>query len=268
MGKPYQFKRVEVDEKIRTLQNSCLANFTSPQDGMWYSIINQSPHWEIRDSDDLIGFACTNAENVLLQFYLLPQYLPQGLAIFKKFIEQREIKQGIVGTNNPQYLSLALHFVDKVKVHTYLFGEDRELVMAEKEGVLNECHIEDLDRLVDFCHLSMGAPITWLRGYISGLIEQGEIFVFQNKDKILGTCEVRRSKSSPKYADLGMIVSPEFRKMGYGTYLLNRAKGIAKSWALQPICSCEKDNVASLKSIQQCGFVSTHRLIMLDFLAS
>ena len=101
--------------------------------------------------------------------------------------------------------------------------------------------------------------------YIGGLIEKKEIFSHEIGDTIIGTCEVRKSTTSPKFADIGMAVSPDFRRKGYGTYLLNKAKTIALEWGKAPICSCEKDNIGSYKSISNCGFVSTYQLLAIVF---
>lgn len=62
-----------------------------------------------------------------------------------------------------------------------------------------------------------------------------------------------------------MIVSPDYRREGYGTYLLSRAKAIALEWGKIPICSCEKGNVGSLKSIHNSGFISMHQFLSITF---
>ena len=96
-------------------------------------------------------------------------------------------------------------------------------------------------------------------------MKKGEIFSLEDGDEIIGTCEVRKSITAPEFADIGMVVSPAYRRKGYGTYLLNRAKTIALEWGKTPICSCEKDNIGSVKSIHNCGFVSKYQLLSIDF---
>lgn len=62
-----------------------------------------------------------------------------------------------------------------------------------------------------------------------------------------------------------MVVSPAHRKKGLGTFLLGNAKEKAIKWNREPICSCEKDNIGSLKSIENNGFRSIHQMLMLEF---
>ena len=213
----------------------------------------------------MIGYASKGEGNQLLQFYISPKYLLKGEVIFKELINKLKIKAGIVGTNNLSYLSIALGFVKHLAIHTYLFRNNYEVFIEEKEGELKDCEKSDLERIVNFFHNSMGAPKEWLVNYVGKLIEKREIFFLENKDEIIGTCEVRISRTAPKFADIGMVVSPSYRRKGYGTYLLYKAKGIALERGKIPICSCEKDNIGSIKSINNCGFVSIYQLLTISF---
>ena len=83
--------------------------------------------------------------------------------------------------------------------------------------------------------------------------------------EILGACEVRKSAVQPEVADLGMVVSVNHRRKGVGTYLLGQAKRISREWDRKPICSCEKENAGSLKSILNNGFRSVHQMLVMEF---
>ena len=218
MKQNYSFhKETNIDE-LTILKKEWLASLTSPQDGMWEFFRNSAVNWGIVCDDEMIGYACVDEGSQLLQFYITPKYLPKGEVIFRAFIDKMNINSGIVGTNNPGYLSIALNFVKDLSVNTYLFRNTYEVNIEEKEGILKECKIEDIERIVNFCHYSMGAPKEWLEGYIGGLIEKKEIFSLGSGDKIIGTCEVRKSTTAPEYADIGMVVSPNYRRKGYGTF--------------------------------------------------
>ena len=265
MNQKYSFRKVTNGDDLAILKKEWLSSLTSPQDGMWASFRNSALHWGIVGNDKMVGYASVGEGNQLLQFYLSPKHLSNGEAIFKDFIDQMNITTGMVGTNNPNYLSIALNFVKTLEVNTCLFRDSYAVTIAEKEGTLKACQEEDLERIVNFCHISLGAPTAWLTAYLGGLIEKGELFSFEDGENIIGTCEVRKSTTTPEFADIGMVVSPDYRRKGYGTYLLHRAKKIALDWGKTPICSCEKDNIGSLKSIHNCGFVSRYQLIAIAF---
>lgn len=261
----YHFKKVTDSQALTKLKHKWRESLPRPQDGMWESFRESAVHWGISVANEMIGYACVDQEDQLLQFYILQEYLSDGEAIFKLFLDKVKVKHGMVGTNNLTYLSLAMNFVKKVEVDTFLFSKAIDVTLAEKEGTLRKCEAEDSTRVIDFYHHSIGAPKAWLTGYVGGLIEKGEIFVLEKEDEIIGTCEVRISETAPAYADIGMAVSPDYRRKGYGTYLLYQAKEIAQEWGKIPICSCEKENEGSAKSIQNCGFRSQYQLLKIIF---
>ena len=254
-------------EKLRAQWRSGLVR---PEDGMWTSIRGEAKHVAIIHATKIVGYAAIGYEEIeykdrLLQFFLLPAYRAQALDIFKELTSQYKITKGLAGTNNPIFLSTILHYAKAVSIHTYLFQYQFESAIPDKLGTLKQCTPEELGKLVDFYHFSMQAPESWLTGYLGALIDVGAVFYLEHKEEIRGACEVRISNTAPEFADIGIVVSPNNRKQGYGTFMLNQAKSIALDWGKRPICSCEKENIGSLKSIQNCGFVSDYQLLSIDF---
>ncbi|MBO6621467.1 MAG: GNAT family N-acetyltransferase [Balneola sp.] len=263
--KQFHFNKITNTSILNPLKFEWRKSLIAPQDGMWEVLTDYANHWEINDENQTIGYACVDDDNRLLQFFVLSGWLKEGVSIFRQFIHQEEIKNGLIGTNNPICLSIAMHFQKVVKVDTYLFTNFLKVNAVEKKGVLRLGTEEDLEKFVEFCHQNVGGSKKWLNGYLSNLIAKREIFVLEDEEQILGTCEIRKSESNPEVADIGMIVSTEHRKKGLGTFLLGKAKEISLQWNRQPICSCEKDNLGSLKSIHNNGFRSIHQMLMMEF---
>lgn len=265
MNKQYHFNKVEETSKLRNLQTEWRKSLVAPQDDMWESFMNYAVHWELREDTQTIGYACSNEDNGLLQFFLLPNWLEEGPEIFSQFIEEGQIKKAMIGTNNPVCLSIALHHQKLLKVDTYLFTNYLDSTVKENELRVRPTEPDELEKMVDFYHGSMDAPKEWLNGYLGNLNNKRELFVLEEGSEILGACEVRRSESDSTIANIGMVVSIHHRKKGLGTSLLSKAKEIAISWDKQPICSCEKENIGSLKSIQRSGFRSIQQMLYMEF---
>lgn len=261
----FQFNKITDSTNLSPLREEWRKSLTAPQDDMWEAFTDFAVHWEIKEENQLIGYACVNDENCLLQFYVTPQWMDNAVSIFQLFIHQQKINKAIIGTNNPIFLSVAMHFQKSVAVDTYLFTDFLKVDTGQNEGTLRSAEVNDLEVLVDFCHVSMGGPKEWLTGYVGNLIRRGEFFVFEDRGEILGTCEVRKSDSNPKVAGVGMVVSQAHRRKGIGRFLLSKAKEISIQWNRQPICSCEKDNIGSLKSIHSNGFRNTHQMLLMEF---
>ncbi|MCF8247609.1 MAG: GNAT family N-acetyltransferase [Saprospiraceae bacterium] len=261
----FQFNEVTDTSILNPLKDEWQKSLTAPQDDMWEAFTNYSNHWELKNENQTIGYACVNDDNLLLQFYVLPPWMQESISIFEEFIHHQKIKKALIGTNNPICLSIAMHFLKTIKVDTYLFTDFLNVDTTNNKGILRPAELKDIGTLVIFCHESMGGPKEWLKGYIGNLIKRGEFFILEDGEEILGTCEVRKSESNSKVASVGMVVSPPHRKKGLGTYLLGKAKNIAIQWNKQPICSCEKDNIGSLKSIENNGFRSMHQMLAMEF---
>ena len=251
--------------QIQFIKTHWRENLLAPQDDMWEAFMEMAVQWEIRLNEEIIGYACVNDDNILLQFYLLPFWLNHKEKLFEQFIKQQNIKKAILGTNNPVPLSSAMPFQKAIKVHTSLFTDLVKLDKIEKKETLTLAKTEDLDHLVDFCLESIGAPKEWSQGYFENLIVKQELFMLMNQGEIQGTCEVRKSIYDKKVAHIGMIVSCQYRRKGLGTYLLGLAKEIAIDWNRHPVCSCECDNLGSLKSIQNNGFRSKYQILSMEF---
>lgn len=236
----YHFKEVDNKDQLDHFKSKWRESLVAPQDDMWESFMNYATHWELKEKDQSIGYACSNDENGLLQFFLLPKWLEDAPAIFEKFIKEKKIKKATIGTNNPVCLSIALLHQKFLKVDTYLFTSYLGTNAIENDKQLRPTGPDELEKIVRFYNESMGAPTEWLNSYLGKLNNKGEVLVLEKGTEILAACEVRRSESDSKIANIGMVVSVHHRRKGLGTFMLSKAKDIAIGWGKQPICSCEK----------------------------
>jgi GNAT superfamily N-acetyltransferase len=64
---------------------------------------------------------------------------------------------------------------------------------------------------------------------------------------------------------VGMLVHPEHRKRGVGTYIIQYLKEYCMQNLWRPICGCAKQNVSSRKTLERAGFVSKYDLLEFEF---
>jgi predicted acetyltransferase len=263
--KNIQFTRVDEKQKIAHLKKECRATLTSPPDGMWESFREQAQDWKIIYMGVGVGYASVDATDQLLQFYIEKPYLVIAKEILKTFVAKHGISKGMVGTNNPVFMTAALPNTVNIQVDTYLFRDFQEVEMEDKDGVLIEGKNADLDVLINFYHKSIGADREWLSTYLGERISKKELFYLEHRNIIIGACEVRTSLTNQEIADIGMVVSPDHRRKGYGSFLLNKAKKLGVLRNQKPICSCEANNLGSFYSITNAGFVSNYQLLKVTF---
>ena len=261
----YQFERLENPEEVLGMEQMWLKSLLSPQDGMWESFRKSSEYWLIKHHDRPIGYFNLHPDFGLIQYYLRPGHDSISHDVFGQLVENCSIKNGMVGSNNPIYYQSAQAICIDQEMHTYLFQLEKEASIENKPGEFKLSTMDDLNRLVEFTKMSIGAPEGWIRSYTADLIHKREHYHLQWSGDVVGTSEVRKSNSQPGIADIGMIVNPKYRRKGYGTFLLQKAKLIAIEKGLTPICSTEVNNIASVKSIRKCGFTSKYHLMKMEF---
>ena len=260
----YQFRQSKIPSALEGLKSKWRESLLAQQDGMWEALTDMSQHLEIVNDKEIIGYAAIDENSWLLQFYLHDFWQKEGQVVLQELIKQFNVEKALAGTHNPIFLTPCLQIQKGLSVHTLLFENKLQTETDDSFGMLKMAEKEDLTPLIEFCHLSMGGPKEWLSQYLGNLIERSEVYFLEIDHEVIGSCEVRISSSEPSFADLGMIVSSTHRKKGLGTWLLGKAKSMAVTQGKRPICSCEVDNVASLKAIHANGFRSTHQMLLID----
>ena len=264
------FEKISDRNTISDLEKEWRNSLTFPNDDYWEAMLDSCKYWVIKqsnkESDEMIGFAFVSDNNVLLQYFVSAQWLDKGLLILEKFIKEKEIKKAWLGTNNPIFQSQAMHFQKSVEVTSYLFADMVDVSLEEKDGNFRMAESKDLEQLVDFSHRVLDAPKDWLTNYIDNWINREEFFLLEKDGKIIGTSEARTTPINGDVASLGIVVCPEHRNQGIGSYLMGKAKTIAKSRNQQAICSCAKDNTSSLKAIERNGFRILHLGLRINFM--
>ncbi len=253
----FYFKKEEDRSSLLHLETAWRKSLLFPHDDYWDAVLNACTNWLVYLDDTLVGYAQIGRNNTLYQFYIDAKWLNKGRTLIKEFIDQQKIEKACLITNNPIFHTLAMHHHKKVEVDNYLFENLVDIKIAEQEGNFRIATLKDLDKLVDFSNEVLDAPKDWLKTYIKQWIDRDEFFMFSNESEIIGTCETR-SENTTDYACLGIVVSAKHRNKGIGSFLLNKAKEISIKRNKMPICSCAKDNIASLIAIEKNGFRIRH----------
>ena len=265
-----QIREKSETENWDTIRKKFYKSLTSPLDGMWDELIHDHGQlWGFYDDNQLIGYCSKDADANLINFFLLEKYSHLKTELFKRALYMLEARQAIVSTNNPDFLVVSLDKSKKMNVHAYLFENEKEVEIFQPEGIENLvfgiAHEHDQHDIIDFCSNNIESDPNWLEGYIKRLVERKEIYLLKNKDKIIGTCEVRNSTTQEGLSDLGVIVDTSYRKKGIGSWLMAKAKEICLSQGNTPICSCEQANIGSRKMLEYAGFSTNNMVLKITF---
>jgi predicted acetyltransferase len=252
---------------IIKLLNNYYNDIDTPLDDMWENaIIPSATFYKINDNQDLGHFAI-DSNNTLLQFYIKEGFKHLSESVFKNIIEKHKIYNALVATYEHEYLSLCLGISTDIKVDTILYHEDTSIQIASPITDLSMeiANIDQFDEVIDFCTKKVGLNGDWLNFYYKAMLPQQSIYLFRHNDNIVSAGEMRPSKSSISYANVGIMVSKDYRGKNIGTYTLSQMKKTANSKGLKTICSTTTDNIASQKAILKNGYNPYHRIVRVTF---
>ena len=262
----YKIKKSTAGE-LSSLKQDYLDGLIAPIDGMWASFVSMADHYAIICGEDIVGYTAINAEHIMLRFYVEKGH--DQAALFAQIVDEISVKGAVVATQELEYLSLCLDNQNSVSVNALLYhcAADTELEAAIfPDGTdLRAITKGELQTAVDFAVAVLGAPEGWLQGYYSDRIEGEELFGLWQGDVLIGTGECRPSADQKPYADLGMVVSPDYRGQGLATAILREMLHDCRLRALSPVCSTESANAAARKAITNAGFESQMRLLEVGF---
>ena len=262
---------------VKNLKAEHLETLVAPLDAYWEeALIGFADHNEIEIESRRAGYYCLNGDNQLVAFFLSKAHARHGGDILSNLIKEHDVKAALTGTNDPYFLSLCLDIATSTSVHTLLF-QDNEKVTSEPPGfdvlTFEVAMKDDFDEIFkNYCGAgesmdaeSVETGFEDLKGYIRSVMDDHQIFVLRENGKLIATSECRISKTQKPYADVGMIVAVDQRRRGVGGHVLNLTKDFCYERGLQPICSCEAGNIGSRKAITKAGFVSRHRVLLVEF---
>lgn len=265
-------KKITQINELNILKEAYFKVSTSPLDGMWhFGFVPMAEHFGFYENENLVGFCCINTDKYLLQFYLsaTAQVLPKDL--FTLIINGNskvigEVEGAFVSTAEPQYLSLCLDALSSFTVNGLMYQHSGKEQLNKVDQIeLMLANSEQLESLINFANKAICAPKEWLTGYYGNLIKRNELWYYSIGGNIIATGECRHfDEHQTEIADLGMIVSPEYRGQGIATQVLNQLVNISEEKGLKAICSTESGNTAAQKAIHKSGFIAQNRIVQFD----
>ncbi|MEM7247747.1 MAG: GNAT family N-acetyltransferase [Acidobacteriota bacterium] len=264
-----EVRRVSSADELREMKRSYLEQATAILDGMWlHGFLPQSSHFAFHEEGACIGYCCVNDEGQLLQFFVAPSSEGRASELFDLVTSGASSPVGptvgsFVSTAEPRYLSLCLDRYASFEVNALMYElADGAEVQDPSEGLaMDLVESSQLSEAVDFAKAATGAPVEWLEGYFTNLIERRELFGCWESGRLVATGESRGREDDVEHVDVGVVVAESERGRGLATGVLRRLIASSVADGRKPICSAEVSNVASRTAIGRAGFVARNRIV-------
>jgi RimJ/RimL family protein N-acetyltransferase len=220
--------------------------------------------YQIEMDDDITGYCIVSKDGAgLVEFYSIYSDLFKNLEILKRLFEHLGIKRVYCKSFDLPLLNVLFVLNLKASVEGILFRRYRnKLLKSEDENSLSETIASTADhrRIMD-----MGSDFFESDSELDFYMKGRNVILFEDSGKrLLGCGLYQRIIDDYCYFDIGMVVNPDYRRMGYGTCIIKHMIAICEREAVIPICGCDYKNIASRQTLIKAGFIPEYELIKFD----
>jgi GNAT superfamily N-acetyltransferase len=181
-------------------------------------------------------------KDMICEFFILPDYRGKALAIFRQLIEVSHAKRMMAQTNDVLLTLLLYDCASEIASDTILFYDSLTTHLEFPEVTFRQVTDADKERIFEH---KVEPDGDWLIECDGVIVATGGIATHYN----------------PPYGDLYMEVDVQFRRRGYGSYLIQELKRASYETGLVPAARCNVANVASRATLQKAGFLPCARLL-------
>jgi GNAT superfamily N-acetyltransferase len=181
----------------------------------------------------------------MFEFYVLPTYRSRVFELFELLLAASRVRKIHAQSNDPLLTPMLHTYCGEVTSEAILFRDGRATSLAPPEGVFREATDSDA---TDATRRAGGLEVStseWLVECDGQIVGKGGILFHYNRP----------------YGDIYMEVAEPCRRRGLGAYLVQELKRVCYEQGNVPAARCNRDNVASRRTLQKAGFVPCgHRL--------
>ena len=212
------------------------------------------------ENNTVSGYAIRTKERVLIEFYLIDNYIPHCLAYFDQIITNLSITNIYCKSFDSLLLSCCM-----LKSYSYtLLGvlyrdffdkgilKNPDIIMTQANHASVEMILAQDDSIRELFETENQLRI---------FIDVEGVFLFSMSTNLVGCGTILKTNQYWNFCDLGVWVHPKFRKTGIGTQILINLRAYSLENGMKPTCGCAIDNIASQKTLEKSGFISKHKLI-------
>jgi GNAT superfamily N-acetyltransferase len=221
--------------------------------------ILNSEIYSVYINDQHCGYFGVFNKTMLTQFFIAREYLREAQKIFGEVIENYPIKNAYVPTSDEQFLCLCMDKQTKVNLQAYFF-EDSGVKVSEAlypREWLKPAELEDLQEILEMTGDFIDRH--------EERIKEGQLYILRDGEEFLGLGIIVDNRILKDNACTGMFTNEKYRQRGIGRSIILHLKDICREKGLKPMAGCWYYNHNSKKTLESTGYISTARLLRIDF---
>jgi len=247
-------------DRIINYKQKYLQSLSASQELFLEIIVQKGKYYLISEKSNIeIGYVSISEDNILVEFYLKNNYLCQTENIFKSLAKQLSFQKTYCKSFDSVLLKCCLTYYKKFRLVGHLFRELQNKPTIHLSLKKRYATMEDFELIKKaddgfFCN----------DAEISDYILCNNMIIYSKKKTYVGCGIYKQINENHNNYDIGMFVQSSFRKKGYGTQIITDLVDVCKNNNWHPVCGCAFENVASRKTLEKCGFISKHSLVLFE----
>jgi GNAT superfamily N-acetyltransferase len=210
----------------------------------------------------LSGYVIVSATGVLIEFYLIEQFIPFAHKILIEAIKELDVTHIYCKTFDFLLLGNCLRSGFSYTIEGMLYRHyNRPLVAKDNSLSMIQSGRGSVPLLTG--QDNSIRELFETEQQLLNFIETELVFEFYRENTLVGCGMIIKTHSDYDFCDLGVWVHPSHRGKKIGSNILISLREFALKQDFTPSCGCGIDNVSSQKAIEKCGFISKFQL--LDF---
>jgi GNAT superfamily N-acetyltransferase len=234
-----------------------------PQELFVERLVAAGTWWSIRQGDEEIGYAVTDGDATLVEMHLAGRGARRLAAAFDVLIETCGVRRVLAKTFDATLLFAALSRPCRIETKGMLYRVIADATFKEDPKLRGRA--ATLDDVASLTRL--GAGFFRNTAEVDDYIGSDGLMIYETREPegvAVGAGVMKRVVADRDAVDIGMVVHPEHRRRGYGSYIIAHLKShcLARGW--RPICGCSIHNTASQRTPERAGFASRHLLLDIE----
>lgn len=218
--------------------------------------------YQIQHEQQPIGYVIVDQDHMALEFYVTQPYQTMSDLIFAEIVKTCGITKALCQSFDFMFLSCCMGLQKAVKVLGIHF---REYTPTPRKRHDADISVRLATMADEPTIAAINEEIFESPEEITMTITNQSLFIFEKAGDLLGFGIFQRTIPGRPEFDIGMLVHRNYRKQGYGTYIIQYLADYCQQQGWRPICGCAVENIGSRKCLEAAGFIARYRLLELTF---
>lgn len=239
-----------------SLRKAYLDSIAQPQELFLENLVSKGTPWILGDSAYAIVY-----DEVLVEFFVNSDLNEAPIATFDAVMDASGVNAVLCKSFDKQLLFAAFARRCRVSSPGLLYRSIRDDSHTTRSDVsMRKGSVADIEAVMSINH-DFFENIQELQGYA----DSGGLQILEKEGDVIGCGIAKQVIDTRPEVDIGMMVSAQHRKNGYGAYIVSFLKDYYLKQGIRPICGCGSENVGSQRALAKAGFVSEYRILKIAY---